>query len=122
MGKIFILDDEIDLVTVMCQLISFSLKTQCICATSFEETKKKEADVLATTACVLDINLGHGRPSGIDVYRWLREKNYRGKIVFLTGHAAEHPVVRAAAALSGTKILEKPVDISEIKELLAQRE
>ena len=45
------------------------------------------------------------RESGLDAYRWLRQFGFRGEVVFLTGHAAHHPLVEQARALGKAKVL-----------------
>jgi FixJ family two-component response regulator len=48
----------------------------------------------------------------VEVSRWLREHGFRGRIIFLTGHAAYNPDVLAAKA-TGALVLEKPVESSD---------
>lgn len=119
MRKIFLLDDERDLVAILCQLIELSLGLKCISALSFAEAIQQKNEVLQCSECILDINLGYGKPSGIDMYHWLKENHFSGKIIFLSGHASEHPLVRAAGQLSGSVVLSKPIDIPVLKEALA---
>lgn len=118
MRKIFLLDDERDLVAIMCQLLELSLKVKCISAFSVEEAIQKKEETLQCSDCILDINLGFGKPSGIDMYHWLQENRFSGRIIFLSGHAAEHPLVKAAGRLSGSVVLSKPIEISALKEIL----
>lgn len=75
---------------------------------SLAEVEAQADNVLLSHMIVVDINLGTGRPDGVDVYRWLRGKNFGGKIFFLTGHAKQSPYVREAAE-TGVPILEKPM-------------
>jgi FixJ family two-component response regulator len=118
MRKIFLLDDEPDLVMILCQLIELSMGIKCISALSFEEAVRKKEEILQCSDCILDINLGFGKPSGIDMHRWLQENGFTGRIIFLSGHAAEHPLVKAAGRLSGSVVLSKPIEIPLLKEAL----
>lgn len=70
-------------------------------------------DLAAVTTAILDVNLGLNQPSGVDVADWLRER-YTMRIVFITGHAPDHPLVRAA---SGGEVLEKPVPTKLLLEI-----
>jgi FixJ family two-component response regulator len=56
----------------------------------------------------LDINLGPAQPSGVDAYRWLRDKGFNKPIFFLTGHASTYPLVAEAELLGDAKVLSKP--------------
>lgn len=120
MRKIFLLDDEPDLVTILSQIIELSMGFRCVTALSFEEATRKKEEILQCSDCVLDINLGFNKPSGIDMYHWLRENDFTGRIIFLSGHAAEHPLVKAAGGLSGSVVLSKPIEIPALKEILGQ--
>ena len=73
-------------------------------------------DRLATvTTAILDVNLGTAQPSGVDVATWLRER-YAMRIVFITGHAPDHPLVQAASGDHG-EVLEKPVPTKRLLEI-----
>jgi DNA-binding NarL/FixJ family response regulator len=67
---------------------------------------------------IIDVNLGAGVASGVDVLTWLRRNGFSGKAVFLTGHARTHPDVQRAEALEGVVVLSKPVPIHTLLELL----
>ncbi len=86
----------------------------CLKLESYEEFRIKGEEVLRSAIVFLDINLGFGRKSGIDAYRWLKERNFEGEIVFLTGHAASHPLVQEATRIPGVTLLTKPSGISVI--------
>lgn len=118
MRKIFLLDDERDLVSILSRIIELTMGMKCITALSFEEAIGKKEEILQCSDCILDINLGHGNPSGVDMYHWLRENRFAGRIIFLSGHAAEHPLVKAASRLSGAVVLSKPIEIPALKEIL----
>jgi FixJ family two-component response regulator len=80
--------------------------------------QERAAQVLRTGLAILDVNLGPGEPSGVDIYRWLRGKDYHGKIVFLSGHARTDPQVEEAARISGVDFFQKPLAFDEIEALI----
>jgi FixJ family two-component response regulator len=82
-------------------------------AAGLGELRGQKAVLEQCETVILDINLGPGEPSGLDVYRWLREQGFAGRIVFLTGHAADHPLVSQAYRL-GAHVLQKPARIQRL--------
>jgi DNA-binding response OmpR family regulator len=113
---VLLLDDDEDLRSGLEELF-VSEGAKCVAVGSLEELMRDSASVLACEIAILDVNLGAGRPSGVDAYRWLRSQSFAGKIVFLTGHARTHPGVAEAYKL-GTKVLEKPVSPDTLVNLL----
>lgn len=85
---------------------------------SLFELEAKVGELSAVHAAVLDINLGPGEPSGIDAYRWLRAHRFAGRVIFLTGHARNHPIVKEAHAIRDAIVLEKPAGIQDIASAL----
>jgi ActR/RegA family two-component response regulator len=75
-------------------------------------------DVLHSHLSILDINLGARQPSGLEAYRWLRERGYEGQIVFLTGHAMTHPLVSEAQKMGTARVLQKPVPLDDVLRLV----
>jgi ActR/RegA family two-component response regulator len=65
------------------------------------------------TTAILDVNLGPGEPSGVDVAAWVRAHHPDARIVFMTGHAPNHPLVRAASGADG-EVLAKPIDTKRL--------
>jgi FixJ family two-component response regulator len=82
---------------------------------SFRELERCFNDFTDVTAAVLDINLGAGEPTGIDAYHWLRSHGFSGRVIFLTGHAASHPLVREARLIGDAVVLEKPTRIGQLE-------
>jgi FixJ family two-component response regulator len=66
---------------------------------------------------ILDMNLESGSPGGLDVYRWLKQQGFAGRIVFLSGYDRSHPLVAATSRLPGVEILQKPVPFEALIEL-----
>ena len=117
-GFVLFVEDSDDLRETFVELITVVLERPCIGVGSYREVVALGRDVLGCSAAILDINLGPGQPSGIDVYRWLRHQGYAGRIVFLTGHASTHPLVIEATRIGDAEILPKPVDLDQIRLLV----
>lgn len=102
------LDDNEDLRELMPVVLNSTLEVDCVCFGTLRELQNHSEDVLLAQIAILDINLGPGLPSGIDAFNWLMAQGFRGKILFLTGHARTNPQV-AQAEKSGAMVLEKPL-------------
>jgi DNA-binding NtrC family response regulator len=74
---------------------------------------------LASNLAILDINLGPDQPSGLDAFAWLGERQFGGRIIFLTGHAASHPLVDKAMRQHLASIYQKPLSIEELGHVLS---
>jgi len=114
-GFVLFVEDNDDLRESFVELIRLVLEHRCIGARSYDEVVALGNEVLRCTAAILDINLGPGQPSGIDTYAWLRSNGYRGRIVFLTGHASTQPMVMEAARIGDAEIFSKPIDPEDIR-------
>lgn len=118
--SVLLLDDDADLRKVVCDLFD-CYGARCTAVGSLGEMKNAVADGLPFDLAILDVNLGPGQPSGVDAYRWLRERSFSGQIVFLTGHGRSFPGVAEARGF-GAKVLEKPVDIDDLVNLLGEEQ
>jgi DNA-binding NtrC family response regulator len=107
-AEIVFLDDNEDLRQLMPIILKATLGLECLSLGSLMELQRDAEDVLRARLAILDINLGPGAPSGIDACNWLRDRGFRGKILFLTGHARSNPQV-ALAEQYGAEVLEKPL-------------
>ncbi len=117
-GGVLLLDDDDDLLATLGELVTLLTGRACVATRSFEELLARRDDALACPVAILDINLGRGKPSGLDVYTWLREQHYSGRIFFLTGHARSHPLVARARSLEGVQVLQKPIETDELERVL----
>jgi DNA-binding NtrC family response regulator len=115
---VLLLDDDPDLLDVLGSVIGEVYERPCFTATSYEELVKLGDRALSCDVAILDVNLGPGRPSGIDAYRWLQERGFRGRIVFLTGHARTHPAVQRAREAQTAMVYQKPISISVLRSIL----
>jgi ActR/RegA family two-component response regulator len=107
-------DDDEDLRETIRETATCLGFERCVVASSIAEIVQQRADALCCSVAILDINLGWNVPSGVDVYHWLQNAHFAGRIVFLTGHGADDPRVQDAARLGDVKILTKPIGIAEI--------
>lgn len=110
MLRVLVLEDDEDLRTILCELLSLSGADACVGVGSLAELQHKRVEALGCGLALLDINLGAGVPSGLDAYRWLKDNGFRGRTVFLTGHARSHPLVREALELTHVQVLSKPIE------------
>jgi FixJ family two-component response regulator len=117
-GGVLFLDDDDDLRTTFIDLVSSLFDRSCLGVRSYRDLVSRGESALACAIAILDINLGPDLPSGLDAYRWLRQRGFPGRIVFLTGHASSHPLVRRAHAIGDARIIAKPVSFDVIEMLL----
>ena len=118
MPRVVVLEDDDDLRSILCELLSLSGAEELVSAGSLAELQRKRAEALGGGLAILDINLGAGVPSGLDAYRWLRDNGFAGRTVFLTGHARSHPLVREALELAHVQVLSKPIESRVLLTLL----
>src|SRR5216110_3126863 len=118
MAGVFLLEDDDDLRTVIADLIQRSTGRECLALRTFAELREQRAAVLRCSLGILDVNLGRGQLSGLDAFAWLRAERFAGRIAFLTGHAASHPLVERARQMGEAIVLCKPLQISQLLELL----
>jgi ActR/RegA family two-component response regulator len=104
-----LLDDDADLLEALADLLQ-TRNCRSVLARSVDELKAKAREVLEADVAVLDINLGPGLPTGLDAYDWLLSQNFKGRMLFLTGHAHAHPLVARAEKLRRAEVLDKPMD------------
>jgi DNA-binding NtrC family response regulator len=117
---ILFLDDDADLRRIISTLVQLKTGKSCLALATLAEMRAHREQVLGTQLAILDVNLGEDQPSGLDAYGWLRAEGYRGRVVFLTGHAATHPLVEAAARMGQVKVLVKPLTADQLTELLRE--
>lgn len=112
---ILVMDDDIDLLEVLQEtLITLCKVDQVITATSMDSVQQQKDKILNCELAILDVNLGAERPSGVNVAEWLRANGFKGKIVFLTGHAVSDPEVLAATRMPNTKVVAKPIGLPQL--------
>jgi FixJ family two-component response regulator len=115
-----VLEDDDDLRELLGQLLEELGSAAPVLAKGVASLVTSGAAALATQVAILDINLGPHQPNGLDAYVWLRERGYAGRIVFLTGHAAAHPLVERAGQLDDARVLAKPVTVEVLSLLIRE--
>jgi FixJ family two-component response regulator len=118
-GGIFVLEDDDDLRLVLVELIRRGSGRECFGLRTLGELRQEREAVLRCALGIIDVNLGADEPSGLDAYAWLRAERFAGRIAFLTGHAATHPLVRRAAEMGELAVLAKPLEMRKLLELLS---
>ena len=117
-GFVLYVEDNDDLRELVVELVTALLEHRCLGVGSYEELVGLGDEALGCSIAILDINLGPNQPSGIDAYRWLRDKGYRGRIVFLTGHASTHPLVIEAKRIGDAEIFSKPIEPERLRSII----
>jgi FixJ family two-component response regulator len=118
---VLLVDDDADLRDTMTDLFALRGLGRCLGVGSLAEAKAQAAQVERCSLAILDINLGEGAPSGVDVYDWLVQLGFRGQIVFLTGYGADDPRVEEANRI-GLQILTKPISVNLLCSLTGSNE
>jgi DNA-binding NtrC family response regulator len=114
-ATILVLDDDESLREILGMCLGASGRCIVQAVASFQELERCFHGFEHVIAAVLDINLGPGEPTGVDAYHWLRSHGYSGRVIFLTGHAASHPLVREAQLIGDAVVLQKPAGIDDLE-------
>jgi DNA-binding NtrC family response regulator len=117
-SDLLIVDDDGDLRQSVADLVELDSGRRVLGVGDLEELIALGQRALACGLIIIDVNLGAGKPSGIDVLAWLREHDYRGKTVFLTGHGRTSPQVEQAYRTEGVPVLSKPIGVDTLLELV----
>jgi DNA-binding NtrC family response regulator len=118
LASVMVLDDDDDMRECLADVLMQAGAPRCVGIGSVAELLARADEALASDLAILDINLGIGQPSGLEAFQWLRKRGYQGRVVFLTGHARFHPLVRRACELPDVQVLEKPIGIDQLERLL----
>ena len=121
-SAVLFLDDDDDLRATFIDLVRTVFARECHGIGSHRDLISLGERALHCGVAILDINLGPEVPNGIDSYGWLRKHGYDGRIVFLTGHAASHPLVMEARRLGDAEVVSKPVSLVALTALLEDAE
>jgi DNA-binding NtrC family response regulator len=115
---VLFVDDDFDLRELMEMTLVRAGARRVVTAGSLFEVQEQRDAVLACQLAILDINLGIDQPNGVEVHHWLGREGFVGKIVFLTGHAANDPQVKQAASVAGSQIASKPLSVAQVRGLI----
>ena len=112
--RVIFLDDDEDLRDVFTELLT----VMGVSVEAVGSVSELEAVVSARGSgfdlAILDVNLGPAAPSGVDAYRWLKEHEFAGRVVFLTGHGRS----QALEGARDVKVLGKPISATELRAIL----
>lgn len=111
-ATVLLVDDDPDLLDVMGMLMEHE-GLGYIAARSLAEVQALGSALATISVAILDVNLGPGQPTGLDVHDWLRAQGVRSRIVFVTGHAPDHPLVQETAG-GAHLVLAKPIASSAL--------
>jgi FixJ family two-component response regulator len=117
-SDVLFLDDDDDLRATFTDLVRTIFARECHGCANKQDLIALGERALHCGVAILDINLGPQVASGIDCYGWLRNHGFNGRIVFLTGHAASHPLVVEARRLGDAEVVGKPVSLDTLTSLL----
>jgi DNA-binding NtrC family response regulator len=118
MKRVLLLDDDVDLCEVMVEMTLELGASACMAVNSLAELKKLSKIKNRFDLIFIDMSLGFGEPSGIEVYEWLRHIGYTGEVAFFSGHDRTHPMIQMAMEYPNVSLLEKPPSSSELEALL----
>ena len=120
-SDVLFLDDDDDLRATFADLVRTIFARECHGLASHRDLVALGERALRCGVAILDINLGPAAPSGLESYLWLRKHGFEGRIVFLTGHAASHPLVIEARRLGDAEVVSKPVSLDRLTSMLDGR-
>lgn len=119
--KLLLVDDDENLLDALGEFFETAVGAKCLMLRGLNDLIARKQDVLdSVVLAIVDINLGPGEPTGIDVYHWLRENRFPGKIVFLTGHAKDNPLVQEAVSIGETRVFSKPIEVDKLLSLVEE--
>jgi DNA-binding NtrC family response regulator len=113
-GHVLVVDDDEDLRQAIGDVLVEILGFEWVGVGSFGELVALGQRALDCRVAILDVNLGAGQPSGIDAFEWLKSKGFRGRIVFLTGHARSDPLVSRAWSERSANVFQKPMTVEQL--------
>jgi len=110
--SILLVDDDQALLDSLAMVVETMAAGVAIKARGLGDVQSQRDEAVACDSAIIDINLGLGEPTGVDVYRWLRSSGFGHKpITFLTGHAKTHPDIVEASRLGDCAVYSKPIDM-----------
>jgi FixJ family two-component response regulator len=118
--RVLFVDDDSSLREALAELLPTAYGVEIVCAGSLRELAALRRTALACDLAILDVNMGAGEPSGLEVRKWLLDAGFKGKVVFLTGHAKDHPLVDQAVHLGGAAVYEKPIGVLTLIKLIEE--
>ena len=118
--SVLLVDDDEDLRAAMDEALHRLGVRRLIGAGSLRDVEDQREVALECQLAVVDINLGYGEPTGIDVVQWLEDQGFAGRVIFLTGHGSQDPRVQRAASLTHSRVASKPVTTAKLRDLIEE--
>ena len=115
---VLLVDDDEDLRAAMDEVLHRLGVRRLVEAGSLRDVEDQREEALACQLALVDINLGYGEPTGINVFEWLEREGFSGRVVFLTGHGSLDPRVQRAASLAGSQVASKPLTTAKLREMI----
>lgn len=117
---VLILDDDEDLRATLSDMLRLRCGVPSLLVPDVASMIELGDTALAACLAIIDVNLGAGKPSGIDAYHWLTMREFGGRIVFLTGHARAHGIVQEALRERAAEVLQKPASVTLLCRLVEE--
>jgi DNA-binding NtrC family response regulator len=117
--SVLLVDDDEDLRAAMQEVLHDFGVRRLVEAGSLRDVEEHREEALACELALVDINLGYGQPTGVDVFEWFEREGFAGRVVFLTGHGSRDPRVQQAAGLTGSQIVSKPLSTADLASVIA---
>jgi DNA-binding NtrC family response regulator len=117
-ANVLIIDDDEDLRLALADLLEATSGRRVIGARDLDELAALGPLALACGLSIIDVNLGPGKPGGVEALAWLREHGYRGRAVFLTGYGPANPWVEEARLAGDVAVLAKPLGVDALLQII----
>lgn len=121
MKKILLLEDNIELCKLLKRMFTGFGVTEVSVFHSYSEVTSLAKEELVFDIAVLDVNLGLGEKTGIDAFDWLIENDFKGKVIFLTGHASSYGMLPKLTDRPNVFLLDKPSEIAKIRSYIMEQ-
>jgi FixJ family two-component response regulator len=118
---VLIVDDDYDLRTTLSDIMHLMCDADCLVFPDVASLENAGERALACEVAIIDVNLGAGKPNGVDAYHWLVRHGFTGRIVFLTGHAGASTLVKDAVDAGTAEFVQKPASIRTLCRFLEER-
>lgn len=118
MKSILILDDNKDLTFILEMTMEEFGVPLFKAINSYDELVALTDDLFLFEVALLDINLGEGKPDGLDAFKFLKSKLYLGEVIFFSGHGIHDSRVQLALTNSHSRLIQKPASMEILYEII----